>query len=65
MLSINQNNFMLQIAYIRDNQQKVIAALSKKNFDATSLVPEVVLIDENRRATQVEMDTVLAEANKL
>jgi seryl-tRNA synthetase len=56
---------MLQIAYIRDNQQKVIAALSKKNFDATTLVPEVVLIDENRRATQVEMDTVLAEANKL
>lgn len=56
---------MLQIAYIRDNQQKVITALSKKNFDASALVPEVVLIDENRRATQVEMDTVLAEANKL
>lgn len=56
---------MLQIAYIRDNQQKVITALSKKNFDACALVPEVVLIDENRRATQVEMDTFLAEANKL
>ena len=56
---------MLQIAYIRDNQQKVITALSKKNFDASALVPEVVLIDENRRATQVEMDTILAEANKL
>ena len=56
---------MLQIAYIRDNQQKVITALSKKNFDATTLVPEVILLDENRRATQLEMDTALAEANKL
>ena len=56
---------MLQIAYIRDNQQKVITALSKKNFDATILVPEVILLDENRRATQLEMDNTLAEANKL
>ncbi len=56
---------MLQIAYIRDNQEKVITALAKKNFDATLLVPEVVALDENRRATQVEMDNSLAEANKL
>ncbi len=56
---------MLQIAYIRDNQQKVITALAKKNFDATVLVPEVVALDENRRATQVEMDNSLAQANKL
>ena len=56
---------MLQIAYIRENQQKVITALAKKNFDATVLVPEVVALDENRRATQVEMDNSLSEANKL
>ena len=56
---------MLQIAYIRDNEQKVITALSKKNFDATSLIPEVIILDENRRATQLEMDNTLAEANKL
>ena len=56
---------MLQIAYIRENQQKVITALSKKNFDAANLVSEVVALDENRRATQLEMDNTLAEANKL
>ena len=56
---------MLQISYIRDNQQKVISALAKKNFDASLLIPEVVLLDENRRATQVILDNALSEANKL
>ena len=56
---------MLQIAYIRDNQQKVITALFKKNFDATALISDVVILDERRRATQLEMDNTLAEANRL
>ena len=56
---------MLQTAYIRDNQEKVIKALSKRNFDATSIVSDVVKLDENRRSTQVELDNTLAESNKL
>lgn len=56
---------MLQIAYIRENQQKVIQALAKRNIDATAVVAEVVALDENRRATQVELDNTLAESNKL
>ncbi|MBC7524400.1 MAG: serine--tRNA ligase [Flavobacterium sp.] len=56
---------MLQIAFIRENQEKVITALAKRNMDAKSLVEEVVQIDENRRSTQVQMDTILAESNKL
>ena len=56
---------MLQIAFIRENQEKVIQALSKRNIDATETVQEVVIIDENRRATQLEMDNILAETNKL
>ena len=56
---------MLQISYIRENQEKVIAALAKKNMDAKSLVESVVALDENRRSTQVALDTVLTEANKL
>lgn len=56
---------MLQIAYIRDNQEKVIKALAKRNMDASSLVKEVVALDEKRRAVQSEMDNALAEANKL
>ncbi len=56
---------MLQIAFIRENQEKVIKALSKRNIDATKTVQEVVAIDENRRATQLEMDNILSESNKL
>lgn len=56
---------MLQIAFIRENQEKVIAALAKRNMDAKQLVQDVVQLDENRRSTQVEMDTTLAESNKL
>ena len=40
---------MLQIAFIRDNQEKVIKALAKRNLDAKVLVEEVVQLDEKRR----------------
>ena len=56
---------MLQIAFIRENQEKVINALAKRNMDAKSLVEEVVQLDEKRRATQVELDSILSESNKL
>ncbi|MEO0059734.1 MAG: Serine--tRNA ligase [Bacteroidota bacterium] len=56
---------MLQISYIRDNQQKVIQALAKRNIDATQTVQELLLLDENRRATQLNLDNNLAEANNL
>ena len=56
---------MLQIAFIRENQEKVIKALSKRNIDTTQTVHDVVAIDENRRSTQLEMDNILSETNKL
>lgn len=56
---------MLQISYIREHKEKVIAALAKRNFDATAIVEDVILLDENRRSTQVALDNTLAEANKL
>jgi seryl-tRNA synthetase len=56
---------MLQIAFIRENQEKVIKALAKRNLDVTAVVNEVVKLDEIRRATQLELDNILAESNKL
>lgn len=56
---------MLQIAFIRENQEKVIQALAKRNLDAKDIVATVVALDEKRRATQAELDSVLAESNKL
>ncbi len=34
-------------------------------MDATAVVKEVVQLDERRRATQVELDSILSESNKL
>ncbi|OYU80897.1 MAG: serine--tRNA ligase [Flavobacterium sp. BFFFF1] len=56
---------MLQIAFIRENQEKVIKALAKRNIDANAVVADVVQLDEKRRATQAELDNTLAESNKL
>lgn len=56
---------MLQLAVIRDNKERVIKALAKRNLDAQSLVDNVLDLDEKRRATQVELDTILAESNLL
>ena len=56
---------MLQIAFIRENQEKVITALAKRNMDVTAVVEEVVRLDERRRATQVELDGILSESNNL
>lgn len=56
---------MLQIAYIRENQEQVVNALAKRNLDAAEMIQKVIDLDEQRRATQVELDTILAESNKL
>lgn len=56
---------MLQIAYIRENQEQVVKALAKRNLDAADMIQKVIDLDEQRRATQVELDNILAESNKL
>lgn len=56
---------MLQIAHIRENKEQVIAALSKRNIDAREMIDNALYLDENRRKTQVELDNILAESNKL
>ena len=56
---------MLQIGFIRENQEKVIKALTKRIIDATITVHEVVSLDEKRRSNQVELDNILSETNKL
>lgn len=56
---------MLQIAFIRENREKVISALAKKNMDARVLVDEVIQLDENRRSAQASLDNTLSESNRL
>tara|TARA_R110000868_G_scaffold411005_1_gene701313 strand:+ start:4909 stop:6180 length:1272 start_codon:yes stop_codon:yes gene_type:complete len=56
---------MLQVPFIREHKDLVIAGLAKRNIDATSLINDVILCDEDRRRIQTELDSLLAESNSL
>jgi seryl-tRNA synthetase len=57
---------MLQVAFIRDHKEHVLKGLAKRNFaNAQDIIEKVLTVDENRRATQAQLDTVLAESNKI
>ncbi|WP_149274486.1 serine--tRNA ligase [Pareuzebyella sediminis] len=56
---------MLQLQSIREHQEDIITGLKKRNIDATSLVNEIVQLDEKRRHTQAQLDNTLAESNTL
>ena len=57
---------MLQVAFIRENTEKVLKGLAKRNFNnAEELVYKTLQADEERRAVQTELDAVLAESNTL
>ncbi len=57
---------MLQVAFIRENKEIVLKGLAKRNFkNASELVEKTILADEERRAIQTELDSLLAESNKL
>lgn len=56
---------MLQLNYIREKKDEAIARLAIKNFDATAIIEQVLELDNSRRKTQNELDTILNEANQL
>ncbi len=57
---------MLQVQFIRENRETVLDGLAKRNFaNAEALIDEVLKADEARRSTQVSLDNILAESNKL
>ncbi|TAF91391.1 MAG: serine--tRNA ligase, partial [Flavobacteriia bacterium] len=49
---------MLQVNYIRENKEKVLAGLAKRNKDFSTQIDEVLAIDETRRKTQNELDSL-------
>ena len=57
---------MLQVHFIRENKETVLEGLAKRNFaNAEAIIEQVLTLDENRRATQLELDNTLAESNKM
>ena len=57
---------MLQVQFIRENQQTVLDGLAKRNFaNAETIINQVLTADEKRRKIQVSLDDSLAESNRL
>lgn len=56
---------MLQVSYIKENKERVLNGLKKRNFKDLEFIDQLLGLDEKRRATQTELDTILAESNKL
>jgi seryl-tRNA synthetase len=56
---------MLQVPFIRENKDLVISRLEKRNIDATSMINDVIALDEDRKRIQTELDNTLAESNSI
>lgn len=56
---------MLQVAFIRDHKEEVINRLAKRNIDATEMIEEVIVLDEERRMLQTKLDNTSAELNTI
>lgn len=54
---------MLQVNYIRENRDKVLAGLNLRNFKQPELVDEIIKTDEERRQSQTSLDNLSAIAN--
>ena len=57
---------MLQVQFIKDHKETVLQGLAKRNFaNAEEIIEQVLTADETRRKSQVSLDNVLAESNKI
>ena len=55
---------MLDIKYIKDNPEEVIARLAKKGKDAKEDIEMILKLDADRRAIIGEVEQLKAEQNK-
>lgn len=56
---------MLLIQDLQANKEDILARLAKRGVDFTELVNQAIELDNKRRSTQVELDSVLASSNKI
>lgn len=54
---------MLPIQLFRQDKDRILAGLQKKNFKELDLVEKVIALDESRRNLQLESDTLAASLN--
>tara|TARA_X000000368_G_scaffold6606_1_gene5138 strand:- start:1251 stop:2519 length:1269 start_codon:yes stop_codon:yes gene_type:complete len=56
---------MLPLQSIRNNKDKIILRLSKRNFKNTKIIERIISLDETCRKIQVELDNELSNANNI
>ena len=56
---------MLSLRFIQENVDEVITRLKIKNFDASSIIQDIVTLDRERKELQAKTDGLQAEMNKL
>ncbi|ASF41817.1 serine--tRNA ligase [Capnocytophaga endodontalis] len=56
---------MLQLNTIREEKDRVLSGLKKRNFKELHLIDNIIALDEKRRATQLSLDEALAKSNNL
>lgn len=54
---------MIQLNQLRTESVNIIKRLSIKNIDASAIVNDILLLDDERRTTQKKLDDNLAESN--
>jgi seryl-tRNA synthetase len=57
---------MLQVPYLREKKDAVLAGLAKRNnLDALERVDQIIALDDMRKSVQTELDNKLARANQI
>lgn len=56
---------MLQVNFLRENKDRVLEGLNKRNFKQVNLVDEAIAADDVRKKVQFELDENLSQMNKI
>ena len=56
---------MLQVNFLKEHRDRVLEGLKKRNFKDLELVDNAILLDDERKKVQFDMDSQLAEINKI
>lgn len=56
---------MLQVNFLRENKERVLEGLKKRNFKELDLVDAAIGADDERKRLQFELDSQLSEMNKI
>lgn len=56
---------MLQVNFLRENKDRVLEGLNKRNFKPVNLVDEAIAADDVRKKIQFELDENLSQMNKI